>query len=167
MAFTKSWFVAHPVRRNGSAALHPAKFPESLVYDFLKFFTRHQDGHVILDPFCGTGSTLVAVDQANNDFEGNRTGIGIELNPGYAETARELTAQEVAVADATTYDLDQLPDLDFITTSPPTGMFCTKTQGISTGPAGDRGWTRFTPTLIWTWATLKTMTNSLTLRFRP
>ena len=139
VAFTKSWFVANPVRRNGAAALHPAKFPESLVYDFLKFFTRHQDGNVILDPFCGTGSTLVAVDQANNDFDGNRTGIGIELNPGYAETARELTAQEVTVADATIYDLDQLPDLDFIITSPPYWNVLHKDTGHINGARRRKG----------------------------
>jgi hypothetical protein len=43
VAFTKSWFIINPKRRNSIAAFHPAKYPESLVYDFLKFFTRHQN----------------------------------------------------------------------------------------------------------------------------
>ena len=119
VAFTKSWFIINPKRRNSIAASHPAKYPESLVYDFLTFFTKHQNGHVVLDPFCGTGSTLVAIDQINKDYDGNRTGIGIELNPNYADIAQELTTQHVEIGDAASYNLTQLPELDFIMTSPP------------------------------------------------
>ena len=119
VAFTKSWFIINPPRRNSRATLHPAKYPESLVYDFLQFFTRHQSEDVVLDPFCGTGSTLVAIDQINNDYNGNRRGIGIELNPNYADIAQEQTTQQVEIGDAASYDLTQIPELDFIMTSPP------------------------------------------------
>ena len=139
VAFTKSWFVVNPAPRNGAAALHPAKFPECLVYDFLRFFTKHQEHHVVLDPFCGTGSTLVAVDQVNGDYAGNRVGIGIELNPDYAETAGGLTGQQVEVGDSSTYDLNQLPELDFIMTSPPYWNVLHKDTGHINGARRKKG----------------------------
>lgn len=139
VAFTKSWFVANPAPRSGAAALHPAKFPESLVYDFLRFFTRHYDNNIVLDPFCGTGSAMVAVDQINADYGGNRRGIGIELNPVYVETARELTAQSVQVGDAASYGLEQLPEIDFIMTSPPYWNVLHKDTGHINGARREKG----------------------------
>src|SRR3990172_7779476 len=56
--FTKSWFVCNPAPRNEEEVQHPAKFPEEMVTDFIEFFTKR--GQMVLDPFVGTGSTLVA-----------------------------------------------------------------------------------------------------------
>jgi DNA modification methylase len=78
LKFTKSWFILRPPKRKNEELLHPAKFPENLVKDFITFFTKK--GAWILDPFMGTGSTLLA---ANNV---NRNCVGIELSKKYFAT---------------------------------------------------------------------------------
>ena len=69
--FTKSWFIHRPQKRKDNEILHPAKYPESLIKEFLCFFTKSNEW--ILDPFLGTGSTLVAAKECD------RNAIGIEL----------------------------------------------------------------------------------------
>lgn len=78
--FTKSWFVHRPEPRGDRKIRHPASFPESLVKEFVSFFTRR--GDIVLDPFLGTGSTLVAA------LETGRSGIGFEIVKKYADIAR-------------------------------------------------------------------------------
>jgi DNA modification methylase len=78
--FTKSWFVHRPEPRGDRKIRHPASFPESLVRDFVSFFTRQ--GELVVDPFLGTGSTLVAA------LETRRSGIGFEIVKKYADIAR-------------------------------------------------------------------------------
>ncbi|WP_234774566.1 DNA methyltransferase [Paraburkholderia tropica] len=102
---------------------HPAPFSFTDVARLVRFFTKK--GHTVLDPFVGVGSTLKACA-----VEG-RQGIGFELNPKYAELARERLRTEVRdlwaehaqdVREGDARDLVQaLPDdsLDFIVTSPP------------------------------------------------
>ena len=50
---------------------HSAVFPESLPEWFINLFT--QDGDVVLDPFCGSGTTLAVSNKMN------RYGIGIDI----------------------------------------------------------------------------------------
>jgi DNA modification methylase len=78
--FSKSWFVHRPPRRKEEELLHPAKFPESLIEEFISFFTK--EGEWILDPFLGTGSALLAAGKLK------RNGVGIELSKDYYESAR-------------------------------------------------------------------------------
>jgi DNA modification methylase len=79
--FTKSWFVHRPERRGDQKLRHPASFPESLVREFIRFFTRK--GQVLVDPFLGTGSTLVAA------LETGRSGVGFEIASKYAAISRK------------------------------------------------------------------------------
>ena len=89
LRFQKSWFIHNPPPRRRGVLAHPAKFPETLVCEFVEFFTKR--GGWVLDPMLGTGSTLVACVQAG------RNGVGIELNPRYAEIARgEVLAARAA-----------------------------------------------------------------------
>lgn len=81
LKFTKSWFIHRPPRRKEDEILHPAKFPESLVEEFIKFFTKKNAW--VLDPFMGTGSTLISAAGIN------RKSIGIELNKNYYRTAEK------------------------------------------------------------------------------
>jgi DNA modification methylase len=75
LKFTKSWFILRPPRRKVDELLHPAKFPETLVEEFILFFTKKNEW--VLDPFMGTGSTLIAAAQVK------RNCVGIELNKKY------------------------------------------------------------------------------------
>ncbi|MBK7106074.1 MAG: site-specific DNA-methyltransferase [Ignavibacteriae bacterium] len=85
--FTKSWFIHKPKKRNNEEILHPAKFPESLVEEFISFFTKENDW--VFDPFLGTGSTLIASGNLN------RNAIGIELNEKYYKISKKrITERE-------------------------------------------------------------------------
>jgi len=79
--FTKSWFIHTPKRRKENEILHPAKYPESLVEEFISFFSK--EGDWIFDPFLGTGSALIAAGNMR------RNGIGIELMKKYFDTAKK------------------------------------------------------------------------------
>ncbi len=79
--FTKTWFVHRPKARKENEILHPAKYPESLIKEFIEFFTKKEEW--ILDPFLGTGSTLVAARSCG------RNGIGVELADKYYSIAKK------------------------------------------------------------------------------
>lgn len=59
---------------------HPAMFPMALPERLIQCFTTSQD-KIILDPFAGIGSTVLAAHKLG------RTGIGIELSEEYTEKA--------------------------------------------------------------------------------
>ena len=79
--FMKSWILDNPPPRSKKETLHPAKFPESMIAEFIKFFTK--SGELVLDPMAGTGSTLVGCDKTH------RKGIGIELGKKWFDIASE------------------------------------------------------------------------------
>src|SRR5918911_1477351 len=120
--FQKSWFVHNPPPREPGVLTHPAKFPESLAREFVEFFTKR--GEWVLDPMVGTGSALLAAQAAG------RPSIGIELNEGFAQIARErLACAEpdgagrvpalLVVADARHLAALDLPPIAYCLTSPP------------------------------------------------
>ena len=135
--FTRTWFVCDSPRyyRNKPTELHPARYPEEMVAEFLRFFTKR--GGAVLDPFAGSGATLVAC------AENERVGVGIELSERYARVAARRAAnlffpQSVMRGDAREAstaafwqdrreELEEsgvefqrgLPQFDFVITSPP------------------------------------------------
>ena len=125
LKFQKSWFVHNPPPRKKGVLVHPAKFPETLAQEFIEFFTKQ--GETVLDPMAGTGSTLVAALRAG------RNSYGIELNPKYAEIAKQIIEEErillgekvegltskVINGDAAQISNYQLPMIDYVLTSPP------------------------------------------------
>jgi DNA modification methylase len=127
--FTKSWKIYRPRSRGQSEKDHPAKFPEELVEDFVGYFT--QEGDWVLDPFLGTGSTLVGCRSTG------RNAVGIELTEKYAEVAKDRASQqslnpvdlEVINQDCR----DVLPDFDrnfdYCLTSPPYWNMLKKSRG--------------------------------------
>ncbi len=69
-------------------AQHPAIFPEQLARDHIVSWSN--EGDTVLDPFLGSGTTLVACAELR------RNGIGIEISEEYAEIARERLSQRHA-----------------------------------------------------------------------
>ena len=65
---------------------HPAMFPSALAERLLACFTTSSD-RAVLDPFMGSGSTLVAAAAAG------KTGIGLEISEDYIALARDRLAQ--------------------------------------------------------------------------
>ncbi|MBI2146048.1 site-specific DNA-methyltransferase [Candidatus Woesearchaeota archaeon] len=125
LKFTKTWFIHRPPPRKKNEILHPAKYPEDLIEEFIRFFTKK--GEVVLDPFLGTGSTLVACQQSG------RQGIGIELQPKYAEIARTRVPASQRIIQGNAADISRydLPEIDFLITSPPYGPMLTKSGLVS------------------------------------
>jgi site-specific DNA-methyltransferase (adenine-specific) len=69
-----------------STRKHPAPFPLALASRLVRMFSF--TGDTILDPFCGSGTTLVAA------LKHNRNGIGIEIDSDYCRmAARYLKAE--------------------------------------------------------------------------
>lgn len=77
LQYTKSvWnFPAESARRVG----HPAPFPIELPYRCIQLYTFV--GDVVLDPFCGVGTSCVAALQAGRNF------VGYETNEEYVRAA--------------------------------------------------------------------------------
>ena len=69
---------------------HPTQKPLGLLEHILNGLTN--PGDVVLDPFAGSGSTLVACHRLG------RIGIGFELSPDYFEMARKRLEQEIRQA---------------------------------------------------------------------
>jgi modification methylase len=66
---------------------HPAPFPEELADRLIRMFSFAKN--TVLDPFVGTGTTLVAAARAG------RNSIGIEIDPTYIEIARDRLSREL------------------------------------------------------------------------
>ncbi|MFW6230228.1 MAG: DNA methyltransferase, partial [Halanaerobium sp.] len=130
--FTKSWFVHNPPPRSKNEILHPAKFPEDMIEDFIKFFTK--SGQIVLDPFMGTGSTLVACENTG------RKGYGIELIKKYYDIAKDRIKEinghnkhKLFIEDSQEIDTlwkdNNLDKVDFVITSPPYWNMLKKSRG--------------------------------------
>jgi adenine-specific DNA-methyltransferase len=69
-------------------AIHPTQKPVSALLPLIESFSS--EGDLVLDPFCGSGSTLVAAHRLGRRF------IGIELDPTYHELATRRIQVEAA-----------------------------------------------------------------------
>lgn len=65
--------------------IHPAVFPIGLAKRVIELFTH--EGELVLDPFVGTGTTLVAARDLR------RNAVGFDLNPKYIEICKKRLAQ--------------------------------------------------------------------------
>src|SRR3984957_4273607 len=80
--------------------MHPTVKPIAMVSDAILDVT--QRGDIVLDPFCGSGTTILAAERTG------RRAHAIELDPGYVDTAVErwqrITGQSAVHANGLTFD---------------------------------------------------------------
>jgi len=69
------------------AKKHPARFPEKLAEDHILSWSN--EGDLILDPMCGSGTTCKMARLLNRDF------VGIEISEKYCKIARERLRQQI------------------------------------------------------------------------
>ena len=63
-------------------SLHPATFPVGLPGEYVKAMS--DVGDIVIDPFCGSGTTLIACEQLN------RTCYMMELTPKYCQVIIDM-----------------------------------------------------------------------------
>ena len=96
---------------------HPAMFPVALAERVMECFSHV--GDVVLDPFLGSGTTLLAAAATN------RQGLGIELSAEYFALACNRLGYEVnehRIIHGSAFDLEQYVEpssVDLCITSPP------------------------------------------------
>ena len=79
------WEFSYEKRDVRDKSIHPAVFPIGLPAKCIKLFT-HQ-GELVLDPFVGIGTTLLAAQDLN------RNAVGFDLKKEYIETAKSRLSQ--------------------------------------------------------------------------
>lgn len=79
--FQQIWSITGASTRN-----HPAPFPLKLASRLVRMFSFQDD--TVLDPFCGTGTTMVA------SLRYGRNSIGIDIDPEYCRMAARFLKKE-------------------------------------------------------------------------
>ena len=92
------WQFSYEGRDIRDKEKHPATFPIALARKGIELFSHK--GEMVVDPFMGSGTTLVAA----RDID--RNAVGFDIHPGYIALAQERLAQDNMFTDA-----QQLPIL--------------------------------------------------------
>ena len=79
--FRQFWNITGASTKN-----HPAPFPLELAYRLVRMFSFV--GDTVLDPFCGTGTTMLAA------MKTGRNSLGVETDPVYCRMAMQRLKQE-------------------------------------------------------------------------
>lgn len=82
------WFRQFWNIPGASTKEHPAPFPAELAYRLVRMFSFF--GDVVLDPFCGIGTTMLAAIKAN------RNSIGVEIDPVYCQKIMRRLKEEAS-----------------------------------------------------------------------
>jgi len=115
------WKFTYEGRDIRDKSIHPATFPISLAKEVIKLFTH--EGELVLDPFVGSGTTLVAAQDLN------RNAVGFDLQEKYIKLCGERLSterllnntQQVAIQDNAT-NIDKYfkkETISLLFTSPP------------------------------------------------
>jgi DNA modification methylase len=79
------WELYYEKRDIRDKSVHPAVFPMALPARCIKLFTH--EGELVLDPFVGSGTTLLAAQDLN------RNAVGFDLKPEYIKLSRQRLSQ--------------------------------------------------------------------------
>ncbi len=88
-----AWFKQFWDIPGASTKQHPAPFPYELAYRLVRMFSFH--GDTVLDPFCGTGTTMVAALRAG------RNSIGLDIDSEYCRMAARRLKEETSTLFST------------------------------------------------------------------
>lgn len=119
LKLTASFWLSEKCADDKDAYNHPAPFLVKDIQKLISMFTKKEMR--VLDPFCGSGTTLLASTLLN------RYGIGIDLNNEYRDLAinrlskksiSEFRDFEYFLGDSNDI-LENLNNIDYIVTSPP------------------------------------------------
>ncbi len=80
------WQFSYEVRDIRDKSIHPATFPISLSKRVIELFTH--EGELVLDPFVGSGTTLIAA----NDL--NRNAVGFDLQKSYIDLCEQRLKEQ-------------------------------------------------------------------------
>lgn len=142
LILTKSFWVSEKHKDDKAAMKHPAPFLVKDISKLISLFTK--EGMRVLDPFVGSGTTLLAAAALK------RMGIGIDLNKEYKDLAyKRLTKNnfvenkdyEYILGDSLE-EIKYIDNIHYIVTSPPyhnilqnkgEGLRAKKKNGYRTG----------------------------------
>lgn len=82
------WFQQIWNITGASTKQHPAPFPMELATRLVQMFSF--SGDIVLDPFCGSGTTIIAA------FRTHRNSVGVEIDPEYCRIAARFLKAESA-----------------------------------------------------------------------
>lgn len=115
---TKSYWISEKCVDDKIALKHPAPFMVKDIIKLVSFFTKKKQ--IVLDPFNGTGTTLLACCRTG------RKGIGIDLNKNYNDLAKKRLKNQPNYKDQKIIfgnSLNKIKDIEgeinYCVTSPP------------------------------------------------
>ena len=115
LLLTKSFWTSEPSLDDKAAYNHPAPFMIKDIEKLISLFTKK--GMTVLDPFVGSGTTLIAAHRLG------RRGIGIDLNEEYKQLYHQRLNDNIDECQYIVGDslkvLDNIEMVDYIVTSPP------------------------------------------------
>ena len=134
------WQFTYEARDVRDKDAHPATYPIALASRCTQLFTHR--GELVLDPFVGSGTTLVAARDTS------RNAIGFDLNPKYVELSRSRLDQEtlfghceqMAICD----DARNIPEyfhedsVSLVVTSPPYANLLNRKRKNKSRRGGER-----------------------------
>lgn len=109
-----AWFQQSWNLTGASTKEHPAPFPLELAYRLVRMFSFQ--GDTVLDPFCGTGTTMLAAMKAS------RNSIGVDIDSKYCEmTLRRLRSEMTGLFSREEIEFVKIDDLRWKTSEPMAG----------------------------------------------
>ena len=119
LKLTKSFWMSEKCKDDKDAMQHPAPFLIKDIMKLISMFTKEK--MIVLDPFVGSGTTLIASSNLN------RFGIGIDLSKDYKKMAIERLKKKDYKQKKDYYyilgdslkEINKLDEVDYIITSPP------------------------------------------------